>query len=145
MSFILLCTISLAAGTFDFAATDVVNASKHVLRARDITIKELFPRELVSEKIALDIELLENYIADDQPDENQGWMQARFSLYIRFCEISTTETEVIIEAFFERYGTRSALMLIPPSWVPVPSNGFLEEEILHAIEERLTEIQGDEQ
>jgi len=145
MSFMLLCTISLAAGTFNFATTDVLNASNEVLLARDITVNESFPQELVTEKTALNIELLENYIADNQPDKNPGWTQARFSLYIRFCEIGADETEVVIEAFFERYGTRSAYMLIPPSWVPVPSNGFLEEEILHAIERTLVETHGGEQ
>lgn len=145
MTFVLLCTISLAAGTFNYATTDVLNASKEVLLARDITIRESFPQDLITGKTELDIELLDNYIADNQPDKNPGWTRARFSLYLRFCEIDVDETEVVIEAFFERYGTRSAQMLIPPSWLPVPSNGFLEEEILHAIEIKLTETHGGEQ
>jgi hypothetical protein len=145
MSFILLCTISLAAGAFDCAAADVHSALQRVLLERNIVLKESFPQEIITEKSALDIELLENYVADNQPDENPGWTQAHFSLYVRFCEIDANETEVVIEAFFERYGTRSALMLIPPSWVPVPSNGFLEEEILHAIEKRLAETHGGKQ
>lgn len=144
MSFILLCTISLAANTFNFATTEVLSASQEVLLARDITVKELFPHELITEKTTLDIQLLKNYVADNQLDKNPGWTRGRFSFYIRFCEIGADETEVVIEAFFERYGTRSAQMLIPPSWVPVPSNGFLEEEVLVAIEKKLTETRGGE-
>ena len=138
MSIVLLCIVSLAAGTFDYPASDVIMASQEVLLQRDIAVKEFFPSEFITQKVSLDIDLLDNYIADNQPDENPGWTEARVSLYIRFCEIDTKETEVIIEAFFERYGTRSALMLIPPTWVPVPSNGFFEEEILLSIEKQLT-------
>ena len=145
MSIVLLCIISLAAGTFDYPASDVLTASKEVLLQRNIAVKESFPGEFITQKVSLDIDLLNNYIADNQPDENPGWTEARVSLYIRFCEIDAEETEVIVEAFFERYGTRSALMLIPPTWVPVPSNGFFEEEILLSIEKQLTPQQGGAQ
>lgn len=138
MSLIAFCILSLAAGTFNYSPSDVVMASQEVLLQRNFAIEELSPDEFVTQKISLDIDRLNNYVADDQPDENPGWTEARVSLYIRFCEIDTEETEVIVEAFFERYGTRSALMLIPPTWVPVPSNGFLEEEILLSIEKQLT-------
>jgi hypothetical protein len=120
-------------------------ASKEVLLLRDIAVKESFPSEFITQKVTLDIHLLNNYIADNQPDENPGWTKSRVSLYIRFCEIDAGATEVIVEAFFERYGTRSALMLIPPTWVPVPSNGFFEEEILVSIEKQLTPQQGEAQ
>ncbi len=145
MSLIAFCILSLAAGTFNYSPSDVVMASQEVLLQRNFAIEELSPDEFVTQKISLDIDRLNNYVADDQPDENPGWTEARVSLYIRFCEIDTEETEVIVEAFFERYGTRSALMLIPPTWVPVPSNGFLEEEILLSIEKQLTSQQKGEQ
>lgn len=145
MSLIAFCILSLAAGTFNYSPSDVVMASQEVLLQRNFAIEELSPDEFVTQKISLDIDRLNNYVADDQPDENPGWTEARVSLYIRFCEIDTEETEVIVEAFFERYGTRSALMLIPPTWVPVPSNGFLEEEILLSIEKQLTSEHEGEQ
>ena len=145
MSLIVFCILSLAAGTFNYSSSDVIMASQEVLLQSNFAIEELSPDEFVTQKISLDIDLLSNYIVDNQPDENPGWTEARVSLYIRFCEIDTEETEVVVEAFFERYGTRSALMLIPPTWVPVPSNGFLEEEILLSIEKQLTSQQKGEQ
>ena len=94
---------------------------------------------------SIDIDLLNTYIADNRPNDNPGWKRARVSVLIKANESDYGDTEIMVEAFFERYGTPSALMLIPPSWVPVPSNGVLEEEVLLEIEERLTNTTGGAQ
>ncbi len=140
--FVFISPLLLAASTLSFSSDEVLNAAGTVLAEWHVPIWKTVNSELMTRKIEIDIDLLDSYIAESQQDENPGWTRARVSFLIKAHESARGDTEIMIEAFFERYGTRSALMLIPPSWVPVPSNGLLEKELRLDIEEKLTNVPG---
>lgn len=141
----LIFFVALAESTLGSSPSEVLDVTVTALIERQFPIREIVDGELVTEKVEVDVDILNNYIVNDLPDDNPGWTKARVFLCIKAFDINYGETEIMIEAFFERYGTRSALMLIPPTWIPVPSNGLLEKEILLEIENRLTTSRGGTQ
>jgi len=138
MIFHFICAIALAAGTLNFHANEVFKATQTALNEQGISISKAIDNVLITEKLELDLRALQYYITEDQPDEDPGWIAARYYLQITLNEAVYDQTEVIIEAYYERYGVRSAMVLIPPYWCTVPSNGLMEREILDAIEKTLT-------
>jgi|GEM_PF-2156791 len=138
----LIFFVASVSSTLGFSPSEVLDVTVTVLIERQFLIREIVDGEFVTEKVEVDVDILNNYIVNDLPDDNSGWTKARVFLCIKAFDINYGQTEIIIEAFFERYGTRSALMLIPPTWVPVSSNGLLEKEILLEIENRLTTSRG---
>lgn len=138
MILLFMCAISLAAGTLNFSANEVFDATQTTLNEQGIPINEALDNALITEKLEINLNVLQYYITEDQPDEDPGWTTARYCLQITFNEVADGQTEVIVEAYFERFGVRSAIALIPPYWCSVPSNGLMEKEILDAIEKTLT-------
>ncbi len=141
----LIFFVASAANTFGSSPSEVLDVTATVLLERQFSIREIVDGEVVTEKVEVDVDILNNYIVNNLPDDNPGWTKARVFLCVKTFDINHGKTEIMIKAFFERYGTRSALMLIPPTWVPVSSNGLLEKEILLEIEKRLTTSRGGTQ
>ncbi|MEO0185428.1 MAG: hypothetical protein ABIL20_06490, partial [candidate division WOR-3 bacterium] len=81
----------------------------------------------------LSIKDLSRYIIEEFPDDNPGWSQARVQIFIKLKSIDADNTKIEINAGFERFGTPSALLLIPPDWRSAQSNGSLEEELMDKI------------
>lgn len=122
-------------------AQDVLTAAGTVLADWHMPIIEHNETEIVTEKVEIGIDEIADYIIENQPDTVPGWTKARVWFHITAKEHSSI-TEVGIVAFIERYGTRSALMLIPPSWIAVPSSGNLEQELIADIERVLSTTEG---
>ena len=132
---LLLCVAisSMFAGS---AVSMIVAAKTHEIGAAAETVladwhmpfKEQSEDEIVTEKVEICLDDIANYIVEDQPDAVPGWTKARIWFYVTIRSHQSV-SEVGVVAFFERYGTRSAHMLIPPSWIAVPSNGNLEREL----------------
>uniref|UniRef100_A0A7V0Z3V2 Uncharacterized protein n=1 Tax=candidate division WOR-3 bacterium TaxID=2052148 RepID=A0A7V0Z3V2_UNCW3 len=94
-------------------------------------------QKLITEWQEIEIDRINNYIVEQWFDENPGWMMGRLRIFINLESTDPLHTKVQVSAFFERYGTPSALLLIPPSWREIPSNGKFEKEILDKIANRL--------
>lgn len=86
----------------------------------------------------VDIDNINKYIIEEFPDDNPGWTQARAQIFVRLRQIDAQKTEIEINAGFERFGTPSALLSIPPHWRSAPSNGNLEKELIDRINEILS-------
>lgn len=138
MTFLLMCIISFAANTLNYSSYETLNAATIVLLNNGFSFEEMGEYELVTEKTEIDINILDKYISENQFDENHGWTKARFHLKVRICEINGGQARIEINAHIERFGVHSAIMLIPPEWISVSSNGVLEKEILEEIEKELT-------
>jgi hypothetical protein len=116
--------------------------------ARDVTnaygFKVFYNNEqkLITDWQEIDVGKINEYIIEQWFDENPGWIIGRLRIFINLESADPLKTKIEINAFFERYGTPSALLLIPPSWSEVPSNGKLEKEILDKIANRLS-IKGE--
>lgn len=115
---------------------DVRAATEMVLAGWHVPVQEHGASTIVSKKVEVAVSDITNYIVENQPDEAPGWTKARVWFHIT-TENNGSITEVGVVAFFERYGTRSAFMLIPPSWIAVPSNGILEQKFLVDIKKAL--------
>ena len=137
MLYVLMLTVFLSSSTLNFSFAEVLETTEIVLVQKEIAVSEIMDNELITEKIEMDINVMDNYITEDMPEENPGWTQGRFYLSIKINESDKEQTEITIEAFFEKFGVRSAMLLIPPRWMPMPSNGILEQKILDEIEQML--------
>ncbi len=81
----------------------------------------------------VDVNNINKWIIEEFPDENPGWTQARVQIFITLKRTDSQQTEIEINAGFERFGTPSALLLIPPHWRFAQSNGNLEKELMDKI------------
>ncbi len=138
MILLFMCGISLAAGTLNFPANEVFDATQTTLNEQGIPISEAIDNVIITEKLEIDLNALQYYINDDQPEEDPGWTAARYYLQITLKETADGQTKIIVEAYYERFGVRIATALIPPYWCAVPSNGLMEHEIIDSIEKTLT-------
>ena len=123
--------------SLNFPADNVIETTKKVLQDLGIPVYRVTDGTLTTETITLHIDSLSNYIIEDQFDENPGWTRARFWLKIKISGTDKDETQLEIFAHFQRFGVPSALLLIPPAWTDIESNGRLEKEIFSTIERKL--------
>ena len=138
MIYILLLTIPITAN-INFPSSKVLDTAEQILSEWQIPICERETNQLTTEKMEIDISLLNNYIIEDLPADNPGWTKGRFTLVINVESIGKKRSKLTIEALIERYGTESVMLLIPPIWRPVPSNGKMEQEFIDEIIKRLTD------
>ncbi len=142
LPFLLLITgILLAQDTsveiYDFSYSQVQAATQEILKMMNIPVKVLENNVIVTEVVQIDISTLSEYIKETMPTDRPGWEKGRFSLTLTFDQLNDNQTELMIQANFERFGVPYELLLIPPSWTPVQSNGRLEDIILKAISKKL--------
>ncbi|HID32364.1 MAG TPA: hypothetical protein EYP24_03185 [bacterium (Candidatus Stahlbacteria)] len=123
MSVILIAVVTLTA-SIRASPESVVE----ILKTRGIPIEKIDKGTITSGWVPICLEDLNNYITENLPDKNPGWTKARYSL-----TITISRNAIEIETNFERFGVPNAYLLIPPAWVPVPSNGNLENELLEII------------
>jgi hypothetical protein len=124
------------------AETDeVLAAAETVLADWRIPVQEHNEMTIVSKKVEIAIDDIAGYVDENQPDATPGWTRAR--VWFEITAVNKGDmSQVTVAAFFERYGTRSALLLIPPSWVAIPSNGTLEQEFIKEISTVLSATEG---
>jgi hypothetical protein len=136
----MLCLMVALTGSFDAAPGEVFETAHAVLTAQHYTVEAIIPEELITDYKEIDLTMMTPYISEIFPDDNPGWEKARARIMITVS--GDEKSDIQINAFFERFGVPDALLLIPPTWVSVPSNVILESEILLRIEDTL---QGEQQ
>ncbi|MBN2537352.1 exo-alpha-sialidase [candidate division WOR-3 bacterium] len=82
---------------------------------------------LVAEAADILPEAVEPYIEDPEARPHPGWTLARVSVTVELAPV------LAVEARFERFGVPDEMLLIPPAWTPVRSNGWLEQLITRAV------------
>ncbi|MEO0136187.1 MAG: hypothetical protein ABIL39_05580 [candidate division WOR-3 bacterium] len=107
-------------------AQRVITESGYAIGYRD-------ENDIVTVSTEFDIRDLHRYIIEEFSDENPGWTQARVQIFVKIRAITTENTKIEINAVFERFGTPSVLLLIPPHWRNAASNGNLEKELMDKI------------
>jgi hypothetical protein len=140
---ILFFAIFSATAVLDFNHPAILHEVESVLTERGITLSAIIDGRYVSDITETDLVAINGYIIENHPDENPGWRKARFYLTVEIDKINPTQSELMIEAVFERYGVPNAYLSIPDEWIKVSSNGVLEKELLTAIKRRLSNKFGD--
>jgi hypothetical protein len=124
--------------TFNFSYLKVLGTTQQILKEINIPMKLTNNGVITTETIVTDITTINDYIREDKPVDRPGWEKGRFYLTLNFNRLNPNQTELTIEAKFERFGVPSELLLIPPAWTPVASNGVLEDIIFSAISDKLS-------
>jgi len=122
---------------YDFAYLQVQTAAQEILEAMNVPVKSLENNVITTEMVQTDIATLSEYIKENLPTDRPGWEKGRFYLTLTFNQLNDNQTELMIEVFYQRFGVPYELLLIPPSWTSVQSNGSLEDIILKAIRSKL--------
>ena len=137
MVLLLLCTVPLLTGTFDIPVDEALDAAHTILIEQGIEIASVKDGKIITDITKMNVHKVNKYIEEIYPDDNPGWTHARYTLTITVSKNSEGQSYISIDAAFERFGVPCAFLLIPPSWISVPSNGKLEQEILTKIEKAL--------
>jgi hypothetical protein len=123
---------------YDFSNSQVQTTAKEILKMMNIAVKELENNIITTEVVQTDIVTITEYIKEDAWTDRPGWEKGRFFLTLTLNQLNDKQTELMIQANFERFGVPYELLLIPPAWTSVPSNGKLEEIICTAIKDRMS-------
>lgn len=122
-------------GAIDATPQEVLNVAQSVLVSDEFNVASISSTELVTEHKNIDVAIVAGYISEPFPDDNPGWEKARVRIVLIVYGDERAEFE--IRAFFERFGVPDAFLLIPQTWVSVPSNGVLESKLRQTIEHSL--------
>ena len=115
----------------------VLETARDITKAYGFKVYYNNERKVITDWQEIEINKINEYIIEQWFDENPGWTIGRVMVFINLETVDPSHTKAEVNAFFERYGTPSALLLIPPSWSEIPSNGKFEKEILDKITDRL--------
>ncbi len=137
MTLFLLCLLSYTT-IINCPLPEVTSALQKVITESGYEIDYKDENNIITAITEFNIKDLPQYIIEEFPDENPGWIQARVQIFIKLRTIDAENTKIEINAGFERFGTPSALLLIPPHWRSAQSNGNLEKELIDKINARLS-------
>ncbi|MEO0095482.1 MAG: hypothetical protein ABIL66_06275 [candidate division WOR-3 bacterium] len=132
MTLFLLCLLSYTT-IINCPLPEVTSALQKVITESGYEIDYKDENNIITAITEFNIKDLPQYIIEEFPDENPGWIQARVQIFIKLRTIDAENTKIEINAGFERFGTPSALLLIPPHWRSAQSNGNLEKELMDKI------------
>ncbi|MEO0106082.1 MAG: hypothetical protein ABIL46_01980 [candidate division WOR-3 bacterium] len=132
MTLFLLCLLSYTT-IINCPLPEVTSALQKVITESGYEIDYKDENNIITAITEFNIKSLSQYIVEEFPDDNPGWTQARVQIFIRLNSIDAENTKIEINAGFERFGTPSALLLIPPHWRSAQSNGNLEKELMDKI------------
>ncbi len=134
---IILIALLTVQSTVYCSLNEVHAVTQDVLKVTDFEIMKIEGQKLITESKIVDINWIDKYIIEEWHDENPGWINGKVQLIVQLTAIDDSKTQIEINALFERYGTPSAFLLIPPEWKDAPSNGKLEKDLLAKIAEHI--------
>ncbi len=133
-----LCFFLYSQVTLDSPIDAVMTAAKEVIVAKGFEIAETTEQRLTTHKLEMDANKMQDYIIEQYPCDNPGWMFGHMQIFISIESLGRSKAKLMVNVFFELYGTPSALLSIPPTWSEAFSNGKLERELLDEIINKLS-------